>query len=105
MCQLWEKYQQKKKILESWLQEARSMLQVQGSKPETCIREHNAFFDKPYQHILEECTKAGNDIVAVLETPDRYEIEKNMDDIKSKWKVHLCYKYLTPSKQKISGVA
>lgn len=91
LCRLWKIHQQKENGVENWLQQATAILQEKTDDPETSIKRHKAFFGKQNNKILEDFLRAGQDILDVLEKPDQAELQKSMDDIKTRWKVHYLY--------------
>jgi Mg2+/Co2+ transporter CorC len=80
-------YQQKETAVNNWLQQARVVLDDQADDPETCIRKHKSFFGKLDQKLINEYSKAGQDIIAVLEKSDQREIQESMADVDVRWKV------------------
>lgn len=101
LSSLWTIYQQKEDCAKNWLQQARAILQENTDDPEASIKRHNTFFRKQNNKILEECLKAGQDILAVLKKPDQAEIQRSMDDMKTRWKVHFFALQTNKSKQRI----
>lgn len=71
LSSLWTIYQQKEDCAKNWLQQARAILQENTDDPEASIKRHNTFFRKQNNKILEECLKAGQDILAVLKNQIR----------------------------------
>lgn len=91
LSSLWKIYQQKEDCAKNWLQQARSMLQEKTGDPEASIKRHNSFFKTQNIKILEECLKAGQDILAVLKDLDQVELQRSMNDMKTRWKVHFLF--------------
>ncbi|KAK3089398.1 hypothetical protein FSP39_003323 [Pinctada imbricata] len=85
LSRLWRVFQQKEHAVNAWLQQARAVLDDGADDPESLIRKHKQFFNRVDKKLLDDCLKAGNDILGHLEKKDQGELQQTMKDIQDRW--------------------
>lgn len=81
--------QQREDTVEAWLQQAQAVLDDNEDDAESLIKKHKTFFSRADQKMMDDYLRAGQDILMVLDEPDRIDLQQSIARLENKYKVWL----------------
>lgn len=81
--------QQREDTVEAWLQQAQAVLDDNEDDAESLIKKHKTFFGRADQKMMDDYLRAGQDILMVLDEPDRIDLQQSIARLENKYKVWL----------------